>query len=103
MELEATIIELIVHSGEAKSLMLEALASARSGEFNVADEKMAESREAIKKAHCIQTDLIGQDECEGKVPVTLLMVHAQDHLMNTMFGQDLAEEMIHLYRKQFAR
>jgi len=31
--------------------------------------------------------------------MSLLMVHAQDHLMNAMLAQELIEEMIRLYNK----
>ncbi|MBM6908856.1 PTS lactose/cellobiose transporter subunit IIA, partial [Collinsella intestinalis] len=33
------------------------------------------------------------------VPVDVLLVHSQDHLMTSMLCQDLAEEMINLYEK----
>jgi PTS system cellobiose-specific IIA component len=39
-----------------------------------------------------------QEEAAGKQSeVTLLMVHAQDHLMNTMTIRDLAAEFVDLY------
>ena len=31
--------------------------------------------------------------------ITLLMVHAQDHLMNAMTVRDLAQEMIAMYEE----
>jgi hypothetical protein len=34
--------------------------------------------------------LIGLDEGSGKLPVNLITVHSQDHLMNAMVIQDLA-------------
>ncbi|CAI0855698.1 N,N'-diacetylchitobiose-specific phosphotransferase enzyme IIA component [Serratia entomophila] len=39
------------------------------------------------------------DEGVGKIPVSLILVHAQDHLMNAMLIQDLATDMIELYRR----
>ncbi len=97
MDLENTVMNLIVHSGQARSLALEALSHARKGHFELSKKRLAESKEASKAAHQLQTALIGADEGQGKVPVTLVMVHAQDHLMNAMLAQDLIEEMIHLY------
>ena len=47
----------------------------------------------------MQTALIAADNGEGKVPVNLLLVHAQDHLMNSMLAQDMVEEMIRLYQR----
>ncbi len=41
-------------------------------------------------AHQTQTQLIGADEGSGKIPVSLIMVHARDHLMNAMLCRELA-------------
>ena len=92
-------MELIVKSGTARSLAMEALTHARCGEFEKAEEILGNSREAGRLAHKMQTALIAADGGEGKVPVTLLMVHAQDHLMTAMLVQDMAEEMIRLYQR----
>ncbi len=51
----------------------------------------------------IQTQLIGSDEGSGKLPVNLITVHSRDHLMNAMVIQDLATDMIELYRRPAAR
>ncbi len=60
---------------------------------------MAESHELVKHAHKIQTQLIGMDEGSGKLPVNLI-VHSRDHLMNAReVIQDLATDMIELYRR----
>ena len=41
-----------------------------------------------------------QAEIRGEhIPVMLLMVHAQDHLMDAMVVKDLAAEIIDIYRK----
>lgn len=52
-------------------------------------------------AHLIQTQLIWEDEGQGKIPVNLILVHAQDHLMTAMLCRDLAEEIVML-RQEFA-
>ena len=99
MNLENVVIELIVKAGEAKSLAMEALTHAREGQFAQSEQSMAASREAGRLAHKIQTALIAADEGQGKVEVSLVLVHAQDHLMNAMLAQDLVEEMIRLYQR----
>ena len=68
-------------------------------DFEEAEKAMEESREYVKHAHTIQTQLIGLDEGTGKLPVNLITVHSQDHLMNAMVIQDLAGDMIELYRR----
>ena len=98
-DLETIIMELLVNAGSARSAALTARLLARKGDFAAAEQAMAESHEFVKHAHKIQTQLIGMDEGSGKLPVNLITVHSQDHLMNAMVIQDLATDMIELYRR----
>lgn len=97
--MEETIMELLVQAGSARSSAMTALRCARQGYFSEADDAMAQSHNAVKLAHAKQTELIGLDEGCGKLTVTLITVHAQDHLMNAMVIQDLAQDLIELYRR----
>jgi PTS system cellobiose-specific IIA component len=92
-------MELLVHAGSARSSLLSALQLARRGQFAAAEIKLEEAKAGIGRAHGMQTELIGMDEGVGKIPVSLILVHAQDHLMNAMLIQDLATDMIELYRR----
>ncbi|VDZ54204.1 N,N'-diacetylchitobiose-specific phosphotransferase enzyme IIA component [Serratia odorifera] len=102
-DFESTIMELLVLAGSARSSALMALQQARAGEFNASAAHMADSKEAVQQAHRIQTRLISLDEGCGKLPINLITVHAQDHLMNAMVIQDLADDMIELFRRQAQR
>ena len=56
------------------------------------------SREDLRLAHQTQTELI-QGEARGeKQEVSLMMVHAQDHLTTAMMMADQAEEFLNIYR-----
>ncbi len=99
MEIESLVMELIIQSGEAKSYSMEALRAARANEWALADQHLTAAKMAARAAHKIQTQLIGADEGAGKIPVTLILVHAQDHLMNAMLCRELVEELIHLHRE----
>ncbi|WP_095210406.1 PTS lactose/cellobiose transporter subunit IIA [Endozoicomonas ascidiicola] len=99
MNIENVVMELIVKSGEARSQAMEALSHARSGSFDKAEATLAGSRNSGRLAHKMQTALIAADDGAGKIPVNLLMVHAQDHLMTSMLAQDMVEEMIRLYKR----
>nr|WP_313050724.1 PTS lactose/cellobiose transporter subunit IIA [Atlantibacter subterranea] len=52
-----------------------------------------------RQAHRMQTKLIEQDAGEARQPMTLIMVHAQDHLMNSLLARELCEEILHLYQR----
>lgn len=99
-DFENTVMELLMFSGGARSSALMALQRARAGDFTAAARHMAESKQSMKKAHLIQTRLIGLDEGCGKLTINLITVHVQDHLMNAMVIQDLADDMIELYCRQ---
>jgi cellobiose PTS system EIIA component len=95
--LEGIIFQIILHGGNGRSLSMEAIMAAKQADFTVAREKLQEASDALNEAHKIQTSLI-QNEVRGQnIEVTLLMVHAQDHLMNAITVKDLATELIDLY------
>ncbi|AHG18873.1 molecular chaperone TorD [Chania multitudinisentens RB-25] len=98
MSLELDIMEIITNAGESKSEAMMALHHAKRGEWDLCDDALTRSRDAASRAHAVQTKLIGIDEGEGKIPVTLVMVHAQDHLMTAMLANELIKEMIEVYR-----
>ncbi len=76
---------------------MEAIAAAKQGRFSEAREKLQQAGEELNQAHHIQTSLI-QEEVKGvKREISLLMVHAQDHLMNAITVKDLATELVDLY------
>lgn len=99
MDFEQTMMELLINAGEARSQAMIAIQQARKGDWKGADAALVASDEAAKAAHKIQTALIGADEGCGNVPVTLILVHAQDHLMTAMLCRDLAGEMVLLHKE----
>lgn len=84
---------------QSRSLCFEALHAARAGNFDEAKQLLHEADGYSRQAHHMQTKLIEQDAGEARQPMTLIMVHAQDHLMTSMLARELAEEIIHLYQR----
>lgn len=99
MDIEMIVMKLVVNAGNARSTAIEALRSAKAGNFKQAEEKMEEADKTILEAHEVQTELIQKELNGEKIEVGLLMVHAQDHLMNAMTVMDLCKEMIDILRK----
>lgn len=100
MNYEETIMGIIMHGGNARSLAMEAIRLARHGDDKESKALLEQSDGELNKAHQIQTNLI-QSEVRGeKIEVSLLMVHAQDHLMNAMTVYDLAKEIIELCKEK---
>jgi len=99
ISMEQIVMKLIVNGGDARSKAMQAIRAAKKGDFELAKEKINESSEALNKAHDFQTNLIQNEAAGDHVEITLLMVHAQDHLMNAMTVRDLAQEMIAMYEE----
>ncbi len=96
---EEFLMTLLCQVGEARAAFMDALQSARRGEFARSDELLAQGDEALVAVHKSQTGLIGFDQGEGRVPMTLILTHIQDHIMTTMLCRELAEEMVHIHRQ----
>lgn len=96
---EMIIFGLITASGNAKSDAMEAIQHAKDGDFEAAEASIKKAEISLGEAHKTQTSLI-QSEARGeKVEVSILLVHAQDHLMNAIMMKDLASEFVDLYKK----
>ena len=96
---DAIVMNLVVNSGEARSIAMEAIELARQGQFEEATAKIAQARETINAAHNFQTELVQKEINNEPVPMSLLMCHGQDHLMTAMVVIDLAEKFIEVYQK----
>ncbi|MBV7389489.1 MULTISPECIES: PTS lactose/cellobiose transporter subunit IIA [Enterococcus] len=97
---EMDIFKIISAAGDSRGAAFEALRFARQGDFTAADNKMKEAKEKSIAAHDVQTKLITAEINGDKTETSLLMVHAQDHLMNSILARDLIEEMIEMLREK---
>lgn len=97
--LEEVVMGLIINAGQARSLAYSALKQAKQGDFETAKTLMVQSHAALHEAHRVQTQLIESDEGQGKIKVSLVLVHAQDHLMTAMLARELIAELIELHEK----
>ncbi|MDT2767614.1 PTS lactose/cellobiose transporter subunit IIA [Globicatella sulfidifaciens] len=97
--LELSIFNIISNGGNAKGLVYEAMEAAEKGDFEQADSLMNEADEFLKVAHQTQTELL-QGEANGdKHDISLLMVHAQDHLMTSIEVRNLADMVIRMNKR----
>lgn len=93
-DLEYIIMQLITYAGDARSLAIQAIRIARQGDFSQAKELMKECESKMIEAHTFQSQLIFSETNGVAITISLLMVHAQDHVMNALTIKELAIEMI---------
>ncbi|MBO8435212.1 MAG: PTS lactose/cellobiose transporter subunit IIA [Tyzzerella sp.] len=96
--LEEVIMELIVNSGNARSMAMEAIKCAKACKYDEADRLISDAENEIHKAHEFQTELVYKEAGGEKIEMSLLMCHGQDHLMTAMVVIEMAEEFLELYK-----
>ena len=99
MSLEEVVFTIISHAGDAKSLCFEALAMAKKGEVEKADALIKDAQNELYETHNIQNSMIQKEASGEKLELSLLLMHAEDHLMTAILAKDLIEEMIEIYRE----
>jgi cellobiose PTS system EIIA component len=97
MDIERLTMQLIMNGGAARSKAMEAIACAKSGKIPEARLKLQEAAKALALAHQGQAELIESEADGAKVTPSLLLIHAQDHLMNAITVKDMATEFVDLY------
>ncbi|MEG0329046.1 MAG: PTS lactose/cellobiose transporter subunit IIA [Longicatena sp.] len=98
-ELVVEAFKLISDAGDASSNFLMAIQEAESCNFEKAEEFLEIGKKSLVTAHKLQTELL-QNEIRGEgVEYSLIMVHAQDHLMNAILLKDLTISIIKLNMK----
>ncbi|MDF2568720.1 MAG: phosphotransferase system lactose/cellobiose-specific subunit [Sporomusa sp.] len=101
---EEVIFTIILHAGNARAEAYDALRAAQAGDFDKAAEHLRQAEAEVGAAHRAQADMIQQEAQGNKVDVTLLIVHAQDHLMTALSEKNLIENMVEMHKtiKQLA-
>lgn len=101
MELEEIVFTIISHAGNAKSLCFQALKLAKGGNFKEAEELIKKANEELYETHKIQNSMIQKEASGEKQELSLLLMHAEDHLMNAMLAKDLIVELIDMHREGY--
>ncbi|WP_019640275.1 PTS lactose/cellobiose transporter subunit IIA [Paenibacillus fonticola] len=102
MDYEQFIMQIIASSGEARSQSLKAARIAREGKLQEAEELLKQAKEKLKEAHKVQTKLIQAEGRGEKNEISILMIHAQDHLMNSLTVRELIVELIEETKSRLA-
>ena len=98
-ELEMAIMSIIINAGDCKNHAYMALNNVNEGKYEEADKELELSNDALGKAHDQQTVFLHKEANGEKIDMSVLFVHAQDHLMTTMTFKDLVIELIDLHEK----
>lgn len=97
--MEEVILNLMAHSGEAKSYAMEAINASKNNRFEKANYLLQKANEELAYAQLSQSTLMQNEKNDSSLKISLLSVQAQDQLMTSMFLIDVAKELISLYLK----
>lgn len=87
--MEEIIFMVILHAGDARSNCIKALKSIQLSDYEGARLLLEDASKSINLAHKTQTEMI-QKEVRGEVvELSLLLVHAQDHLASAQMIRDI--------------
>ena len=92
-------MQIVTYAGCAKSCYMQALQEAKKGNFEDAEKILKEAEESLQTAHESHRELLKMDASGEVTQVSILLCHAQDHLMGSALALDLIREMIVLYQK----
>ncbi|MGT2832941.1 PTS cellobiose transporter subunit IIA [Streptococcus halotolerans] len=98
-ELQMAAFGIILSSGNARTIVHEAFAAMREGDYDKAEQLLEDANADMLEAHHAQTDLLQEYASGTEIKIEIIMVHAQDHLMTTMTLREVALEMLALYKK----
>lgn len=98
-ELVSISMQVILHAGNARELVFQAVNKASEANFEEANRLIKEANDEVGTAHQAQTNML-QKEAEGiDIPYSPLFGHAQDTLMTVKTEINMMQEMIKLYKK----
>ena len=90
-------LQIVAAVGEAKSLYMEALTTAKEGGFAAAQEKVKAGDQRFAEGHDLHGDLIGREAGGDPVIMTLMLTHAEDQMMSAETIKLMVLEFIELY------
>ena len=98
--IELISFQIIAAVGTAKSMYIEAIQAAKNGSFDEADQLIKEGSQVFLEGHKAHASLIQKEASGEKLEFSLLLMHAEDQLMNAETTKIMAVEIIDLYRSR---
>lgn len=99
MDNEQKSFELILHSGNARSLAHEALELIKANQKAQAENKLKEAEDELIEAQKLHARFLRDMANHEEIKIDLLMVHAEDHVSGSQTCLEMAKEIIAIYER----
>lgn len=90
--------QLILHSGNARSKVIQSLREYREGNVEEAESLLTQAEEDLNAAHGIHFKMVQKEAKGEKVEFSMLFMHAEDHLMSTLTMKELVIELLEIFK-----
>lgn len=98
-DVNAGSMQIILHAGNARSCVLEALNAIENKKQDIYDSKLENALAEMKLAHRAHSELLKKLSLENRMEdVDLLLVHAEGHLSSTEVAVQLIGTIGRLYK-----
>ncbi len=98
-QFEMLCFQVITFVGTARTHFINAIQSAKAGNFEEAEKFLKEGDSAFSQGHNGHADLLTMDANGELSGGLMLLMHAEDQLMSAENFRILAQEFIELYKK----
>jgi PTS system cellobiose-specific IIA component len=98
-EMEEQIFGIISAVGTAKSCYIEAIQEAKKGNIDAARELISEGNSSFVGGHKIHAALLEKEMSGNHVPLSLIILHAEDQIMAADSFKIIANSFIDLYEQ----
>lgn len=96
--IELLSFQMISFNGSARSCFVEAIMAAKEGDFERAEQLMAEGEEQFIEGHRVHAQLIQKEASGEATTVNLLLIHAEDQMMSAELLKIIAAELIDIHK-----
>ena len=98
-KLDVTCFQIISNVGSAKSMYMQAIQLAKNNKIQEAKDKVLEGEQIFNEGHKVHHNLITMMANGEKIDIDLLLLHAEDQLINTEMFNLVTKEIIELYER----
>lgn len=98
-EIQSISFKIISYAGDAFAKFYEAVEVANEGEYEKAEQLIQEGDNSMHEAHKAQMDLLAVEANGEDMDFSVILVHAQDHLMTTIMYERIAKQLISVLKK----
>lgn len=93
-ELQNMSFEIIGYAGNAFAKFYKAVDEAGKKNYQLAEELLYQGEKELNMAHQAQTNLLCEEANGKDLDFSVILIHAQDHLMMTIMYERIAKQMI---------